>query len=421
LPNLNLESIIQREAGNCVACGLCLPRCPTYRLLRDEAESPRGRISLMQALARGALALNEKMETHLAHCLACRACERACPSNVAYGQLIDTTRALIETRRVRSSWQTWLRRTAFSLLEHPKKLERLGRLLRLYQRSGLHQLAKTTGMLRLLGLGKLDTALPKLPDQPSFQAFYPAQTKRNGQVALLTGCVASLTDSATLNASIRWLTQLGYDVHLPPDQTCCGALHHHHGETEKAAALMRRNIHAFAADKMDAVISTASGCGAMLREYPIFLPGDKGAESFALKVRDINQFLAGIPWPSSLRLRPLHKRVAVQDPCTLVNVLRQEDKPYALLNRIPEIEMVPLPDNHQCCGAAGTYHLSQPELAQRLRADKIEHLRRLAPDILATSNIGCAMYLAAGLCESGLEIEVVHPVVLLERQLMVSE
>ena len=417
---MNLESIIQYEAGNCVACGLCLPRCPTYRLLRDEAESPRGRISLMQALARGDLALNAKMETHLAHCLACRACERACPSNVAYGRLIDSTRALIETRRVRSPWQNWLRRTAFGLLEQPKKLERLGRLLRHYQRSGPQQLARATGILRLLGLGKLDAALPKLPDQPSFQTFYPAQGKQTGQVALLTGCVASLTDSATLSASIRLLTLLGYDVHLPADQACCGALHQHHGETEKATALMRRNIHAFAADQMDAVISTASGCGAMLREYPICLPGDKEARSFACKVQDISQFLAGIPWPSSLRLRPLHKRVAMHDPCTLVNVLRQEDKPYALLNRIPEIEMVPLPDNHQCCGAAGTYHLSQPELAQRLRAATIEHLRRLAPDILATSNIGCAMYLATGLRESGLEIEVVHPVVLIERQLQVA-
>lgn len=417
---MNLESIIQHEAGNCVACGLCLPRCPTYRLLRDEAESPRGRISLMQALARGDLALNEKMETHLAHCLACRACERACPSNVAYGQLIDATRALIETRRARSPWQNWLRRTAFGLLEQPEKLERLGRLLRLYQRSGLRQLARTTGILGLFGLRKFDAALPALPDRPSFQAFYPAQGKRTGQVALLTGCVARLADSTTLNASIRLLTHLGYDVHLPPDQTCCGALHQHHGEIGKAAALMRRNIRAFAADQMDAVISTASGCGAMLREYPICLPGDKGAQSFAHKVQDISQFLAGIPWPSSLRLRPLTKRVAMHDPCTLVNVLRQEDKPYALLSRIPEIKAVPLPDNHQCCGAAGTYHLSHPELAQRLRADKIEHLRRLAPDILATSNIGCALYLTAGLRESGLEIEVVHPVVLIERQLQVT-
>ena len=413
---MNLESIIQHEAGNCVACGLCLPRCPTYHLLRDEAESPRGRISLMQALARGDLALNEKMETHLAHCLACRACESACPSNVAYGRLIDSTRALIEIRRVRSPWQNWLRRTVFGLLEQPKKLERLGRLLRLYQRSGLQRTLRKTGMLGLLGLGKLDAALPELSDRTSFQAFYPAQTKRIGQVALLTGCVASLADSATLNASVRLLTLLGYDVHLPPDQACCGALHQHHGEPEKAATLMRRNIRAFAADQMDAVISTASGCGAMLREYPVCLPGDTGAQSFAHKVQDISQFLAGIPWPSSLRLRPLHKRVAVHDPCSLVNVLRQEDKPYALLNRIPEIEMAPLPDNHQCCGAAGTYHLSHPELAQRLRADKIEHLRRLAPAILATSNFGCAMYLAAGLRESGLEIEVVHPVVLLERQ-----
>jgi glycolate oxidase iron-sulfur subunit len=184
----------------------------------------------------------------------------------------------------------------------------------------------------------------------------------------------------------------------------------------KAAELMRRNIAAFA-NENDAIVSVASGCAATLCEYGKYLENDESAENFSGRIRDINQFLADAVWPENIAFHPLPKRVAVHDPCTLINVLRQEDKPYALLTKIPGVEIIPLPENNVCCGAAGAYHLTQAPIAEQLRAPKIDHLKRLAPDILVTSNPGCATFLASGLREAGLAIQVMHPVTLLEKQL----
>jgi glycolate oxidase iron-sulfur subunit len=193
-------------------------------------------------------------------------------------------------------------------------------------------------------------------------------------------------------------------------------MHLHDGQTAKAAELMRRNTRAFAGMN-DVILGLASGCTATLREYPKYLEDDGGTTAFSTRITDINQFIAQVPWPSDISLRPLAKRIAVHDPCTLTNVLRQEDKPYALLARIPGAVVIPLAENSICCGAAGTYHLTQPEIARQLRAPKINDLKRLAADILVTTNSGCAMYLAAGLRDAGLSIEVTHPVVLLDRQM----
>jgi glycolate oxidase iron-sulfur subunit len=184
----------------------------------------------------------------------------------------------------------------------------------------------------------------------------------------------------------------------------------------KAAELMRRNIAAFA-NGCDAIVSVASGCAATLCEYGKYLEDDKSAENFSGRIRDINQFLADAVWPEHIAFHPLPRRIAVHDPCTITNVLRQEDKIYALLGKIPGAEIIPLPENKVCCGAAGTYHLTQTSIAKQLRAPKIDHLKRLAPDILVTSNPGCATFLAAGLREAGQTIEVMHPVTLLEKQL----
>ncbi len=181
---------------------------------------------------------------------------------------------------------------------------------------------------------------------------------------------------------------------------------------------MRQNIGAFANTK-ETILCAASGCTATLREYGKYQDNKESAGQFSDRVMDINQFIAQMIWPTHLSFRPLAKRIAVHDPCTLTHVLRQEDKPYDLLARIPGAEVIPLPGNAMCCGAAGTYHLTQPQIAHQLRASKIKHLDQLAPDILVTSNPGCATHLAAGIREAGLAIEVMHPVVLLEKQLQV--
>jgi glycolate oxidase iron-sulfur subunit len=416
---LNPADFIKHEAAKCVACGLCLPHCPTYKLLHDEAESPRGRLSLMLALAQGDLALSARMETHLAHCLACRACERVCPSYVPYGQILDAGRALIEQSRgadapSRSRAVAGLMR----LIKKPERINALGKLLRLYQRSGLQRILRAARVPGWFGLGDLEANLPALSPQKPLARSYPARGESRGRVMFFTGCLARITDRQTLDAAIRLLNRIGYEVRVP-EQGCCGALHLHSGQSRGATGLMRQTVRAFAG-ATDTILSTASGCTATLCEYGKYLPGERAAEEFSRRVMDINQFLASLPWPSNVSFRPLAKRIAVHSPCTLSNVLHQDDKPFSLLKRIPGAEVIPLPDNAVCCGAAGTYHLTEPRIARELRAPKIEHLKQLAPDILVTSNPGCAMFLAAGMREAGLRMEVIHPVVLLEKQLQVT-
>jgi len=418
---LNLDTEIRSLADRCVACGLCLPLCPTYRKTRNEAESPRGRIALMRALANGELALTTGLISHLELCLACGACEKACPSHVAYGRLINASRASILFNHPLPFYQRWAHHIALGILTgETSALRGIGKFLRFCQQSGLLWLLRIAGALRLLGIAKLEAELPPIRRQVPWLPFYPSYGESRSDVALFTGCVANITDRETLEATIRVLNHFGYSVHVPPDQGCCGALHQHGGEPDKARSLMRRNIHAFPAGEMDAIITTASGCAATLGGYGQLLEDEAPARTFSSRIFDISQFLVGNTWPEHVSLNPLKKRIAVHDPCTLVNALRQPDKPYELLNKIPGAEIIPLPENNLCCGAAGAYHLRQPEMAESLRADKIEHLKRLGPDILATSNVGCAMYLAAGIREAGLDVEVLHPIVLLERQLQTT-
>ena len=371
----------------------------------------------MLALAKGELPLSDKLELHLARCLDCRACEKVCPSYVSYGLALDSARALIEAAREPSASPAAQSVSILQwLVEKPGRVRTLGKILWLYHLSGLQWLLRTSRLLKLFGFAELEENLASPPTPKAAAEIYPTEGKSKGKVTIFTGCLTQITDRQTLISAIRLLNRLGYEVHVPPDQGCCGALHLHSGLPEKTAELMDQNIKALTGDT-GPILCAASGCTATLSEYAKYRESDKSAERFSSRVTDLNQFLAGLAWSSDIAFRPLNKRIAVHDPCTLTNVLRQEDKPYALLARIPGAEIIPLPDNSLCCGAAGTYHLTQTRIARQLRAPKIDHLRRLAPDILVTSNSGCAMYLAAGIHEAGLAIEVMHPVVLLERQI----
>lgn len=406
---------VRHGVERCVACGLCLPHCPTYRLTQDEAESPRGRIALIRALTYQTLPPDATTLSHLEHCLGCRACEKACPSHVPYGQLIDAAWESIETRPpavgLRRRWRTMLLNR---FIANRVGLRRAGNALYWYQRSGLQRLLRASGLLSLIGISRLEDLLPKLSPTTPAMDIHAASGERKGAVALFMGCVASVLDYRTQEAAIRLLNTLGYDVYVPPSQGCCGALHLRAGETETAHALMRRNLEAFAENSVP-IVTTASGCGAFLREYGVHA-ADPVAGDFAGRITDISQFLAQADW-RHVRLRPLPRRVAVHDSCTLTNVLCQEQAPYALLNKIPGVDVVALPENRYCCGGAGTYALTQPDMAQRLRDEKIRCLREAAPDILVTSNIGCALQFGAGIRKAGMPVEVLHPVALIERQL----
>lgn len=407
-----------QEADRCVMCGLCLPHCPTYRLTGDESESPRGRIALMRALASDQLAPTPRLIGHLDRCLTCRACEAVCPSDVPYGHLIDFGRAQVRNHRPR--WQRIQRRLIQKwVIPHSAILRGLGRLARFAQITKIDVLLQRSGLLQALGGAPLGKLLPKLPPLRRWQRFYPARTTERGQVALFTGCIADVVDRPLLMATVQLLNQLGYGVHIPAEQVCCGALARHEGELEQAVKLASRNVKAFTALNPDAVICTASGCAASLIEYPQWVHEAEvmGVHDFAYKLRDINQFLGEIPWSAETALKPLAKRIAVHEPCSLRYVLHHQQAAYTLLGRIPGADVVPLADNSQCCGAAGSYMLTQPTLSQSLLADKINALQEIQPHILVTSNVGCALHLAAGVRGRNLPIEVLHPVQLLIRQL----
>ncbi len=392
------------EAARCVSCGLCLPHCPTYRKTLSEADSPRGRIVLMQGVLEQRIPASERFQAHIDLCLACRACENVCPNNVEYGRLINGVRGLMEKSRRRSRWQHLGRRVLMDgVATRPSVMRLVGGALHIWQST-----VGKVGCLKRFGLVRIASQLPPLRPQPVWKAVYPATGKVRGEVGLFLGCVARVTDVVTLSASIFVLNRLGYAVHVPPRQGCCGAMHASLGEPEKAHVFEEQNLRAFAGSHLGAVISTATGCGAALKNYP---------QDFAGRVRDISEFLAEAGGWEEAGIAPLAEKVAVHEPCLMRNVLHCQEKPYDLLRRIPGATVVPLAGNDQCCGAAGTYFLTQPDMAASLLADKIEAVKASGARILVSSNIGCAMHLAAGLKTAGIEIEVVHPITLLARQM----
>lgn len=408
LSNLSLKSnsasLLADEAARCVSCGLCLPHCPTYRKTLSEADSPRGRIALMQGVLERRIPANERFQAHIDLCLACLACENVCPNNVEYGRLINGVRGIVEKTRQRTLWQRMRRRVLMDgVATRPSVMRLMGGALHIWQAT-----AGKAVWLKRFGLVRIATRLPPLRPQPVWRAVYPAIGKVRGEVGLFLGCVARVADVETLSASIFVLNRLGYSVHVPHWQGCCGAMHASLGEPEKVSAFEEQNLQAFAGMEMEVVISTATGCGAALKNYP---------QDFAGRVRDISEFLGGAGGWEETGIEPLAEKVAVHEPCLMRNVLHCQDKPYELLRRIPGTTVVPLAGNDQCCGAAGTYFLTQPAMAASLLADKIEAVKAGGARVLASSNIGCAMHLAAGLRAAGIEIEVVHPVTLLARQM----
>jgi glycolate oxidase iron-sulfur subunit len=395
---------IVAEADRCVKCGYCLPHCPTYGLSADEGESPRGRIALIQALVQGSVD-SQRLHDHLDSCLACRACEAACPSEVHYGELITAVRAL-QANSGRASGQP--NRLTLNLLARAPYQQLPAKLTRIYQRIGASRLTNRLGNAAIQHLNAL---LPPQLDTSPWLELYPTHGDTVGRVGLFTGCIGRITDRPALNAAIQILNQLGFDVVVPPEQCCCGAMHLHSGDDVKAASLARENSKAFDNYELDAIVGVASGCSAHLMEYAkqeVFLPA---------AILDISSFLGNQSSIHDLELRPLRKRVALHTPCSMKNILKSESDPYRLLQLIPDINLFPLPENGLCCGAAGHYLITHPDSAEALRADKILGLKSNQAEILVTSNTGCSLHMAAGIRAEGMQVEVLHPVELLARQI----
>ncbi len=383
------------EADRCVKCGLCLTECPTYQLLANEADSPRGRISLIQALAAGELAPGSGLETHLDRCLGCRRCESACPSGVRYGELIDASRTLIARRKgIKPTWR-WM----FEILAEPKRLALVSRVYRPFRKIGTTQWAAALlgdKYRRLPELGKQLTGAGSVPT-----GFYPARLPDGKLIQLFTGCVATQVEHSLLESALALLHRIGYAVEIPESQCCCGAIHRHNGMPERAEHYCLRNRRQTANSRAQTLVTLASACELELREH----------QASEIPLLSLTDLLLSLPQNEFPPLKPFAGRVALHIPCSCSG-----DGGMELLKKIPRAEITPLADNEVCCGAAGSYLLTQPALSKRLGNAKIESLRRSRAEILITSNTGCAMQFRQLIQEAGLEVQVMHPVELVHRQ-----
>ena len=405
-------SHMARAVQACVHCGFCLPVCPTYQLLGQEMDSPRGRIYLMKGVLEGALE-PDAIAAHIDRCLGCLACVSACPSNVRYDQLVTLFRQHLESRRHRSTAERLLRRSLMAVLPYPARFRVAARLGRLARAVAAMLPARLRAMVELLP--------DRLPAARFLPAVFPATGRRRARVALLAGCVQQVLAPAINEAALRVLSYNGVEVWVPAGQGCCGALAMHTGFGEFARHLARRNLSAFSPDDVDAIITTAAGCGSAMKEYPLLFEGrpeQAAAAAFAAKVRDFSEFLEELgplpPGPVEWEA-PGPLRVAYHDACHLAHGQGIRAAPRRLLGRIPNVELVELPDGETCCGSAGTYNLEQPELARQLQQRKVEAIRATGAAVVATGNIGCMVQIESGLLRNGLRLSVVHTAQLLDR------
>ncbi|MFC4775764.1 (Fe-S)-binding protein [Paenibacillus sp. GCM10023252] len=424
-------------------CGFCLPACPTFKVRGVEAESPRGRIALMKAAVDGLMEPDERFEDQMSHCLGCRACEPACPADVKYGQLIEQAREAIEEHTTQHrSWVKAVRKVVFKgLFPHQNRMKLLGKGLRLYEQSGLQSVVRKTGALKLLPphLSEMEQILPSTSGQGVAERLgtrIPAKGEKIGTVGMFRGCLMDVMFTETNEKTVKLLSAAGFDVIIPEAQNCCGALHAHSGEMAQAKELAKNNIRVFQEAGVDYIISNAGGCGAILVEYDHLLHDDPQWQEqsawFASRVKDISSVLVERLDQSSLlslgdkalsggaaaateqrataptaapnsepkhdqldKLQPV--RVTYQDSCHLRNVMKGGSAPRKLLASLPQVDYVEMADAGSCCGSAGIYNITQPEMAGELLDRKMQHANATKAHVIVTSNPGCLLQMKLGI------------------------
>ena len=407
-------------ALDCVHCGFCLPTCPTYLVLGNEMDSPRGRIWLIRSASEGKIGITDNFAKHMNLCLLCRACETACPSGVKFGFLMEAARGQVDRQYQYSAAERRFRDFILHTFTDIGRLRAMTGLLRLYQGSGLQKLVRASGLSSLFGrLGQMEALLPAIPDQrlrTDLPEVIPAKGEKRGRAGLLTGCVQRFFLPQVNSATARVLSENGYEVVAPKDQGCCGSLLVHEGEREQAKAFARKTIDIFERASVDVVVVNAAGCGSVMKEYWELLHTDPAyaqkAEAFSKKVRDVSQLLAQVPLNG--RLRALPRTVTYHDACHLAHGQRVRQEPRKILKAIPGLQLVELKESDFCCGSAGIYNLLHPDLAQQFLDRKIERIKETGADVVVSGNPGCSLQIEKGLKERGLNIRVVHPVELLD-------
>ena len=403
----------------CVHCGMCLSSCPTYRLTGQEMSSPRGRLWMMSAVAEERLDLLDPAFTEqMYQCLNCRACEAVCPSGVQYGPLVEASRSQIEQHLQRPIQQRALRSLALGwLFGEAGRFRAFTRATALYQKSGLSSLARRTGILRLLKLEEPEAMLPSInakPLQPGTESWAPKVTRQ--RAVLFNGCIMGTVFADVNRAAGRVMAHNGISVEVPVKQQCCGALQVHSGMMEEARKLARRNIEAFETSGQDAIVVTAAGCGAALKEYGHLLHDDPvyadRAKDFSDRVKDVNEFLGSQPVvepPHAVR-----RTVTYQEPCHLAHAQRVSVQPRALLKSIEGIELIEMKESSLCCGSAGIYNILRKDFADRLGDRKAANTKATGASTVVTANPGCFLQLRSTLRRNDAEMDVKYVVELLD-------
>lgn len=404
----------EADLSKCVRCGLCLQHCPTYVETGLETESPRGRLYLMRALNDDIIAMTPNAAGHLDQCLQCRNCEAVCPSGVPYGRIMEQTRAhMLESKDAPLAWRL---RALFlrEVIAKPERMRLFASALRFASDSGLQSLAE-----RLPFVGTRAALAPRIARRPFTETGTLAKPEGavKARVALLTGCIMPYAYGRVHRATVRVLARNGCEVVAPPSQICCGALHAHNGDAKTARELARHNIDAFLAAGVDAIVVNSAGCGAALKEYGDLLAEDSSyrdkAHEFSSRVRDVSEFLAALPFerPSG-RVNAI---VTYQDSCHLAHAQLITRPPRQMLESIRGLRIVEMETPDRCCGSAGVYSLTQPEMSLDLLDGKMDDIALTGAGYIATSNPGCMTQLEAGVRRHGLGARVVHVVELLDR------
>lgn len=414
-------SVVQQ----CMHCGMCLPTCPTYEATKLERHSPRGRIALMRSIADDSLKPTEAFSDEMYYCLGCLACVTACPAGVDYAQLFERARAEVEASGVNTSpWRRFIRWITLGwLFMDLRRLHDFGRLMALYQRSGLQALIRQSGLVRLAPkrLRDMEAMTPTIQARFTHERVDPITAphgEKRYRVAVLSGCAQDLIYSDVNQDTVEVLAANGCEVVTPSQQNCCGSLHAHNGEWALAQELARRNIDQFPPEDFDAIISNAGGCGSHLKHYHHFLAEDpvyaERAKAWDAKIQDVSEWLAhiGIRTPQSGNATP--EKVTYHESCHLCHGQKIRNQPRELLQAVPGIDLVPLKESDWCCGSAGVYNLTQPESAQTLQARKLENVRDTGATTVTTGNPGCLLQLEQGSTrDGGAPLRVAHPVSLL--------
>lgn len=408
----------------CVHCGFCLSTCPSYRVIGKEMDSPRGRIYLMDAINKGEIALNTATVEHFDSCLGCLACVTTCPSGVQYDKLIAATRPQVERNYPRSLLDQLYRWIIFSFFPYPNRVRLLLIPLLVYQKLGLQQLVRATGLLKRLSprLAAMEAILPKISLQSfrdNFPTVIPAGGEKRYRVGMILGCVQRLFFSPVNEATVRVLTANGCEVIVPKTQGCCAALPHHQGQEEQAKALARQMIDSFIDTGVDAIIINAAGCGHTLKEYGHLLQDDpeyrEKAKAFAAKVKDAQEFLATVGLTA--KLSPLADEaltLVYQDACHLLHGQKISVQPRQLLRQIPGVQLREPIDAALCCGSAGVYNMLQPDVADELGKQKVQNLLNTGADVITSANPGCTLQIGKHLQQQGKKISIIHPMELLD-------